>query len=423
MPAVPLLTRSMVERITELRQAGKSYIEIAKELGIGRSLVGNVCRGESKPCIPDENDVAGWQEEENKAKWTGITSKPIKTEKELLKVCEVDLTVWYVKRWGCRAWTVGMKQDDKKPVRTQQFSVWADFERIEKKYLQEAKKLIDEQRAKWAPSFPKALKPKSKGSYLAVMGLVDVHIGKLCWAKETGKDYDLKIAEKVFEQAVEDLIAETRGREIANWVLPLGNDFFHIDGYKGQTTSGTQMDADGRYPKIFAVGASAARQAVLRMLTVAPVDVLWIPGNHDRHASYHLCRELAIDFQNNSSVNVDCGASSRKYFRYGSNLLGFTHGDKEKPDRLPNLMAAERRDWSETTSRDWYIGHVHNRKAWVTKPVETFEGSTVRVIKALTGTDAWHFEHGYIDDKQAAEVYFYEKTGGYAGHAVARART
>jgi len=37
--------------------------------------------------------------------------------------------------------------------------------------------------------------------------------------------------------------------------------------------------------------------------------------------------------------------------------------------------------------------------------------------------NAWHFEHGYIDDKQAAEVFFYEMSGGYAGHAVARART
>lgn len=414
------------DRATARKYAGEVVHNTMERLGLGMG------GGGSLPATPAPQEKAKWSESEEAATFTGITDKPIKTLDELIAVAEVDTNIWYVKSYECTAWTVGMKVDAgegngaKKPVQTQQYRVNAKFERIIKRYISDAYNSIDKWRKQYAPKYPKAFKPKSlksRGNYLAILGLFDVHLGKLCWAKETGNNYDLKIAERVFEHAVEDLIAESAHRKVANWVLPVGNDFFHIDGYKAQTTAGTPMDADGRYPKIFETGFHMNRRAIELLLTTGGmVDIYWIPGNHDRHASYHLCRELAAHFRNCEQVNVDTGAASRKYFAYGSNLIGFTHGDKIKPDRLPNLMASERTDWSSSKCRDWYIGHLHTRKSWVTKPVETFEGSTVRVVKSLTGTDAWHFEMGYVDSQQAAEVFFYERDNGYAGHGVARAR-
>ncbi len=429
-PCPPLAEQ---QRAKELFEAGWNKTRIGQELKWDRGTVRKYTNGVQAPSLPGQGgtpemqETAKWKESEETATFTGITTKPIKTLDELIAVAEVDTRVWYVKSYECTAWTVGMVEKDgkgkRKPVQTQQYRVNAKFERIVKRYITDAYNSIDKWRSKYAPKYPKAFKPKSRGNYLAILGLFDVHLGKLCWAKETGNNYDLKIAEAVFDNAVEDLIAESAHRSVANWVLPLGNDFFHIDSDKNQTTAGTPMDSDGRYGKIFETGFQAVRRAVERLLTLAPVDILWIPGNHDKQASYHLCREVAAQFHNCDQVNVDVGDTLRKYFVYGSNLIGFTHGDKEKRDRLPNIMASEKRnEWATAKCRDWYIGHLHNRQAWVTKPVETFENSTVRVIKSLTGTDSWHFANGFIDDQQAAEVYFYERDNGYAGHGVARAR-
>lgn len=290
-------------------------------------------------------------------------------------------------------------------------------------FIFQAQEQINEKRKEYSPKYPKALMPKSKGNYLGVIGLFDVHLGKLAWHRDTENNYDLNIASKRFSNAVSELIDHARGKQVARWLVPVGSDYFHIDNSRNTTYAGTPQDVDGRYAKIFEIGYWGWVSGIEKMLTVAPVDVLYLPGNHDPTTSYHLCREIKTHFRNVSQVNVDVEPTSRKYYSYGCNLLGFTHGDMIKPDKLPNLMAKERRkEHATATCTDWFIGHLHARKAWISKPIDTYEGSTIRVVKSLSGTDKWHFDNGYIDDQQAAEVFFYEKGNGYAGHWVARAK-
>ena len=67
-------------------------------------------------------------------------------------------------------------------------------------------------------------------------------------------------------------------------------------------------------------------------------------------------------FRKAEDVKFDIGVSHRKYYKYGTNLIGLEHGDGAKMDALPLLMAQENpKDWSSTTHRYWYLHHIHHK--------------------------------------------------------------
>ena len=78
---------------------------------------------------------------------------------------------------------------------------------------------------------------------------------------------------------------------------------------------------------------------MLRM--VAPVDCVHSMSNHDYQSGYHLAKSLQSWFRQTDDVTVEANPSHRKYYKYGSNLIGLEHGDGAKMDRLPLLMAQE----------------------------------------------------------------------------------
>lgn len=426
----------VIEKLRALRQEGYTIDEIVEMTGVGFGSVSRACRGVAVPKVsgergkPDETDF-GWKEKGDEASFSGVTTKPVKTLDDAIKIAEVDTSIWFVDRWECSLWTVGMKVGDKnnkKAVQTQQYRVKVFLKRIFTRSLEAAQEALFVRMAKHAPRYPKVFhhsKSKRKGDYLAIMGLFDVHFGKRCWGKETGSNYDVSIAEEIYQNAIEDLMTSIGGKEVSRYLLPIGNDFFHMDNAKNTTTAGTQMDVDGRYAQVIEAGEMAVVKAVERLLTRAPVDIVWVPGNHDTTNSYHLARFLWSWFHNNDSVSVDFGPSKRKYYSWGSTLIGLTHGNVEPIASLPNLMATERpEEWldSKTGSREWLIGHWHQSRKWVTKTTETSQGTVVRALMSLSGTDSWHHDHGYIGNHQAAEVYLYERKSGYCGHNVSYAR-
>lgn len=374
-------------------------------------------------------EVAGFRERGDDAVATGVSDKPIKTLQEAIAAANVDTSIWHVLDWETSVWTVPLKvgpASNPVAIQQQQYRVKMRLKRILPKPLLEAANAIYERLAAVSKRVDrKPCKPVAGEPCMAMVSCSDVHFGKLAWGKETGRNFDLEVAERLYENAVVDLLAECKHRNISRFVLPIGNDFFHIDNSRNTTFAGTPQDVDGRYSRIIEAGEMAVIRAIQRLADKADVLAIWIPGNHDPTTSYHLSRTLHAWFRNDSRVQVEYGPSPRKYVRWGTNLIGFAHGDSEKIESLPNIMATERADdWGSTECREWILGHMHRSRQWVTKPVDTFEGTTVRVMKALCSADGWHHRKGYIgnDKSMAAEVYFYGESRGYLGHAVAPAR-
>jgi hypothetical protein len=107
----------------------------------------------------------------------------------------------------------------------------------------------------------------------------------------------------------------------------------------------------------------------------------------------------------------------RKYVEYGTNLIGFVHGDEIKAASLPLLMAQDNPvAWSRTRVREWHIGHFHARRETRFTAGDTIGGVSVRVLPSLCSADAWHAMKGYVGNSRAMEAYLWHHERGYTGH-------
>lgn len=262
-------------------------------------------------------------------------------------------------------------------------------------------------------------KTKKSGDILVELSTPDLHVGKLAWGPETGHgSYDIHIAEQVFTNAVNSMVAraESLPERVERWLFPVGNDLLQTDNALGTTTSGTQVDSDGRYIKSFRRACTLMTWAIDRLSQVAPVTTVVVPGNHDRLTAFHVGDVLAAYYRSVPEVTIDNEPTLRKYVTYGACLLGFTHGSEEKEADLPLIMAQEMSQaWKDTTHREWHIGHFHKIRERRWSAGDSFGGVRVRVLPALCAPDAWHSMRGFIGEMRAAEMYLWSREG-YVGH-------
>ena len=245
------------------------------------------------------------------------------------------------------------------------------------------------------------------GDFMLELPIMDFHLGKLAWREETGADYDLKIAEKLWRETVHSLLSKAQLAGRPEYILfPIGQDFFHFDTPTTTTTAGTQLDSDTRWQKMFNTGVALLIWAVEQCRMLAPVKVLWIPGNHDTVLSYAATVGLAQRYTETEDVTVDLSPQPRKYVRYGLNLIGFAHG-VEEGKRIDGLMQVEAaQDWGRTTWREYHLGHLHTEKT-----VEK-NGIEFRRISSITAPDAWHNENGFIGSTRRAQAFIWDKNKG-----------
>ena len=194
---------------------------------------------------------------------------------------------------------------------------------------------------------------------------------------------------------------------ISRILFPVGNDYLTIDSDSNETSAGTPQDVDSRFAKIYREGRKILVEAIEMLRRIAPVDVMVVPGNHDNQSMFHLGDALECWFHAHKDVKVFNEPISRKYYRFGKNLIGFCHGHLEKHDKLPNLAAQEEPAlWAATTYREWHVGHTHHQS------IKEHMGTIVRVLPSLSGTDRYHHDHGYIGAKRIAQaILFNENTG------------
>jgi hypothetical protein len=272
---------------------------------------------------------------------------------------------------------------------------------------------------------PASYSPKHHGGkFLFEYSPFDLHLGKFAWGKETVTDYDVNIASDLFRQSVDYLL--TNAMKLADGKLDrilfiVGNDVCHIDTKKGQTTAGTPMDVDTRYNRVFRRIHEIHREAIQKCVSVAPVDVIVIPGNHDEQTSFCVGEVLAANFESNKHVRFDNGPKLRKYYEYGVNMFGFAHGDSERVSELPLLMAREEPQmWARTKSRECHIGHLHISEKWehrarIQQDLHSDKGVRVRRLMSMSAHDAWHTRHGYTD-RRACDSFVFHKEAGFVGH-------
>ena len=291
---------------------------------------------------------------------------------------------------------------------------------------------IDDKFEDRTPDFPP--RPEPTGENLLIIDIADLHVGKLCVKSETGYTYTRDIARHRAIEGTRALLRHASGHGVGRVLFVLGNDLVHVDSHNMSTTSGTPQDNDGSYHQMVSDAEAVMIDCIGECATVAPVDMVYNPSNHDWLTGYHIGRTVAAWFRNDGGVkgtDYNFSERHRKYYRFHDNLIGLTHGNGAKESDLPALMVREARQHiSECPHAYWIIHHFHSKKRnRLAKFGKTYEqdlqhmtivgtGSSVEgdecqieTVRSPSPPDGWHDRNGYIN-RQAVECFLHHPTNG-----------
>ena len=246
-----------------------------------------------------------------------------------------------------------------------------------------------------------------------VLDIADLHIGKLATPEGTNTSYNVDIAINRAIQGTESLIDKSKPYNIDKVFFIIGNDVLHIDTPTRTTTSGTPQDTDGMWYDNFKVARMVYAQIIQRLSTIAPVEVIHCPSNHDYMTGFMLADAISCYFHNDKNIIFNVSNVHRKYTKYGLNLLAFSHGDGCKLDQIPYLTAHEQpMMWAETKYRYGYLHHIHHKDYFKFRSGKDFIGMTVEYLRSPSESDRWHSDNGYVGSKVAIEAFIHHPTQG-----------
>lgn len=368
-------------------------------------------------------------QEQKAGQWNiALDATRIRTLDQLISRFEIDVKVWDVERFVCNKWEVASAPKATRDPKTGKWTRRTSKMKLQdlyqvKAWLRKKQNIEDalnelsalkEEALSYSPTFPPIIRAGRLTGNMVEIVINDAHIGKLAWNVESGHgDFDVNIATRNYREAMSSMLHRLSPYKLDQILLVIGNDLFHSDNEFGTTTRGTKVDTDGRYHKTYRIVRKMMAEQIEALRFVAPVKVVVMPGNHDRHASWHLGDSLECWFRNCPDVEVDNVPKSRKYHQHGKVLLGWCHGDEGKREDYPLQMATEVPQlWAATKYREMHTGHLHKTK------VDEYHGVRVRIIPSLGGTDRWSSRNGYTGNVKAAEAFIWNAKAGLIGTAV-----
>lgn len=290
---------------------------------------------------------------------------------------------------------------------------WVKTQKDQAVALEELKISIHELTSELPKLKPRPAKKHELNNLMAVYPLGDPHIGMLSYDRETGQNWDLKIAEETFLPVFDRLVKAAPQCDEAT-IIDLG-DFWHSDNIEGKTSrSGHKVDMDGRFSKMIKVGYRILRRMIESALDQhGIVNVIILPGNHDDVGSLFLRESLEHIYENEPRVKVLPSIAVFQYMRWGKVLFGCHHGHTCGLKDLPLVMASDRAmDWGECRHRYWYTGHIHHDSK------KEFQGCIVESFRTIAGPEAYAIEAGYRTGQDSKCVVLHKEHGEVERHTV-----
>lgn len=277
--------------------------------------------------------------------------------------------------------------------------------------------LMEQVREAFCSELPKADSVNHSGNevnseLMTLYPIFDIHIGMMAHRHESGENYDTNTAEKLMGSYFDHAISVSPASEKA--VILVGGDFLHSDGLEAVTpASGHCLDQDSRYAKLVYVAIRSIRGAVEKMLKKhKEVEIQIIEGNHDQSGMIWLRAAMAAFYENENRVFVDTSPAIMHKTRFGSTLLGYTHGHtmKKAEGRLAAMATDYRKDFGECEFVYCHSGHFHH--ATVTECTLGID----EVHPALASKDAYAARGGWRSYRQAAAIVYHKNFGEVGRH-------
>ena len=273
-----------------------------------------------------------------------------------------------------------------------------DFEKMLKDHIEQ----VEEHSFNYTP-IKREINPTGN---LLVIDPADIHIGKLASSFETGEEYNNQIAVQRVLEGVDGILSKSAGFNIDQIIFVAGNDVLHVDSPQRKTTSGTPQDTDGMWYDNFLIAKKLYVDVIDRLMQIADVHFMYNPSNHDYTHGFFLADSIKSWYKDCENITFDVSINHRKYYTYGTSLIGTTHGDGAKWQDLGKLAAVESPNWSATKHRYVYTHHVHH------KIVKDDIGVTIESLRSPSGTDGWHHRNGYQHAPKAVEGFIHSKEHG-----------
>jgi len=245
-----------------------------------------------------------------------------------------------------------------------------------------------------------------------VIPIGDPHIGMLAWAPETGDHFDTKIACRELRCCIQELLASMPKCERA--IITNLGDAMHAQDDSNKTPGhGHMLDVDGRFARSLDALHILLRSIVDEALkTHEHVTFRNLPGNHDPRVAVELMMWLRAVYENEPRVDIADAYAAHQYDLFGTNLLGWHHGDRTRKGELPAIMASDHDGggtgwWGTTTEHVWHVGHEHHTTVLETPSCFTWVHNT------MAARDAYHA--GRYRAKRMLRGFTYHKEYGESG--------
>lgn len=204
-----------------------------------------------------------------------------------------------------------------------------------------------------------------------------------------------------YRPSLERIIKKITSRRWEEVLFVVGQDMFHNDNFRGQTSSGTLIetinmekawkDCLSFYQTLIQLANKNANQ----------VKVIYSKGNHDESMSWAFVQTLKAMFPD---VDFDDSFIERKVHTFGDNFIGITHGDKARKN-LHNIFPIEfPMEWAKAKNREIHMGHLH-----VEDGKDVF-GMMVRTLATRNKTDQWHKNNGFVGAHKRFMLFEFSET-------------
>lgn len=249
---------------------------------------------------------------------------------------------------------------------------------------------------------PKSVAP----DLMNLMVLTDTHVGMGAWAKESGHDWDLAIAERTLVSAA--LAMMDRAPKADTCMIAELGDWNHYDGHVAKTPiHGHPLDAAGRPNQMIDASIRILRRIVDAALKRHKKVVLLVAeGNHDKQSYKWLRGSMAGIYEREKRLEIITEESPFYAHRFGRNMLAFHHGHTAKHEVLPAIFADLYGEmWGRCEHREAHCGHLHH------KSVKDYRGMTVCQHDTISPNDAHGASLGF-KARRRAEIITYHKDYG-----------
>jgi hypothetical protein len=244
----------------------------------------------------------------------------------------------------------------------------------------------------------------SQEKVCGILSLQDLHFGKV------GNE---NMAE-ILNDSVKYLIDKAhRNYTMEKIVFVIGPDTLNMDTFGGTTTKGTPVENSEMATEAYIKAFDGICEAIGTTKQFCEnLEVLFIPGNHDRLSSFHLLHAVSQAFKGWDGITFNVNYAERKVLQYGSNMLCFEHGDVTAKNN-PLVYAVEfPNEWGTSKYRMLYTGHYHGRKTTQFVTENEQNGFVTRIIPALTSSDYYHYHNKYVGNTRSAILHIHDSEKG-----------